>query len=166
MLRKKIQRLNWFFLKRNIVSQLLLLTLASFVLKIVIIPIELLIAKMEHVTEKPPHGADILPYALIVAPLIETLVFQLGVFILFKKVFNWGANKNGYIILISALLFGLSHSYSIRYEFFAFLMGIVLAYAYYLYHKDAGKAFFRVTLLHAMHNGIASAMVLLFPSLK
>ena len=62
---------------------------------------------------------------MILAPLIETIIFQYLIFEILKH-----RVKKGYIILISAVLFGLSHFYSWEYVLNTFIIGLVLAFAY------------------------------------
>ncbi|MCC5439936.1 CPBP family glutamic-type intramembrane protease [Clostridium botulinum] len=70
---------------------------------------------------------------VIIASLIETLIYKMGVIKLFslnKKI----KNKRLVLIIISAICFGLAHDgYSILYFFYGFIIGITLAYSFIVY---------------------------------
>ena len=89
--------------------------------------------------------------AIIIAPIIETLLFQFGVFKL-MQLNKFTRDKYVHYIIISSLLFGLEHWYNLRYIIFAFSAGLPLAYTYYLYHKNPIKAFRFTALVHSLHN--------------
>ncbi len=86
---------------------------------------------------------------VLLAPLFETLIFQ-TVPILFLK--SHSRLKPWVIILVSSLLFGATHSYSFAYIFFAFLVGLVLAYSYLIYLEKNVSAFWVVTAIHSLRN--------------
>jgi uncharacterized protein len=88
--------------------------------------------------------------AIIIAPMLETLFFQLGIIRLGEDSFKI---KNKYILVfISALLFGLSHWYSILYILHGFIIGLILAYSFILYDDSKYSAFWIVTTIHALRN--------------
>lgn len=88
--------------------------------------------------------------ALIIAPVFETLIFNL----LLNEVFFKFINNASYCIILSSILFGLIHSYSIVYIFFTFLAGLVFNSFYFWIRKDKGYklAALCVFLLHFNHN--------------
>ena len=89
--------------------------------------------------------------ACIIAPIVETYIFQVLIINLFTN--YWIKNKN-IAILISALLFGFSHLYSWYYIFWTFFVGLVFAWAYVIYKEKQGykKAVFAIILIHALRN--------------
>jgi hypothetical protein len=91
--------------------------------------------------------------AVIFAPIFETFLNQLAVIRLgedFLKI------KNKYIlVLLSALVFGLGHYYSLIYIFQTFLIGLILAYSFILYDDTKHSAFWIVTIIHALKNFVA-----------
>jgi membrane protease YdiL (CAAX protease family) len=95
--------------------------------------------------------------AVTVVPLIETLLGQA----LAHKVGQGLKLKSTYIILLSALWFGLMHFYSLQYIILTFTIGLVFAYAYYLYQSSFRKAFWFVAAIHALHN-LTSVLIIYF----
>jgi len=86
---------------------------------------------------------------VIFVPLLETLIFQTVIINLVKKAFP----KLPIIsIIISSVLFGLSHFYSIAYILYTILMGIIFAYSYILSQKKEYNPFLVVFSIHALHN--------------
>lgn len=105
--------------------------------------------------------------ALVMAPLIETLVFQVLPIEIFNRVtkrINKGKSCVLFSIVLSALIFGLAHHYSIEYIFFAFLLGLYLAffysYTYRVFGKNWMKGFASTALLHFVFNLLAACAVI------
>lgn len=88
---------------------------------------------------------------VIVAPLVETFIFQYAIqdFIL-RKI------KNAYFFacLISSTLFGLSHYYSPEYILVTFLSGILFSTLYLVSIKKNYIAFISVAIAHSIYNFI------------
>ncbi len=85
---------------------------------------------------------------VVFGPLVETFLFQHLVFLVldyFKLPKKW-------IILISALLFAVTHDYSIIYIIHAFVGGLLFAYIYFICQIKYRSAFWVVFLLHALYN--------------
>lgn len=86
---------------------------------------------------------------VLVAPLIETIIFQFIIIeILYEKV------RKEIICLISALIFASTHLYNVLYFVFALIIGLALAYLYFI-GKVNKKAFQYVYLTHLLYNSIA-----------
>jgi membrane protease YdiL (CAAX protease family) len=99
--------------------------------------------------------ANTIPYyikTLLLAPFIETLIFQF-IPIEFLKRF---INKDLTVIIISSLLFGVAHyfnHYLIRDILLTFFSGLVLAISYVLAKKRSDlNAFIAVSLIHLGYN--------------
>jgi len=103
---------------------------------------------------------------LICAPIFETLFLQ----VLPIEISKWVTKKftgkacSLFSIIVSALLFGAEHFYTIGYIFFAFLMGLFLAFFYLYIRRISGKkwlyGFVAVVLFHFFINLLgAGAMV-------
>ena len=67
--------------------------------------------------------------AVILAPLIETLIFQKWVYQLLSLV-GWLKRNKILIIFISAVIFGMIHYYSLSYVIYNFFAGALLMFAY------------------------------------
>lgn len=87
--------------------------------------------------------------SLLIAPVIETAFFFTLVFLMTKYL-----KKNIiYFILISSILFGLSHFYSVDYILYSFFIGIVLSIFYTISEKrNQGDGFLDVTIIHSLYN--------------
>jgi len=91
-------------------------------------------------------AVEALVMAVIVAPLLETLVFQLGIIETIKK-------KRSIFVacLISALFFAVFHLYNAYYFAFTFVSGLMMAYLYCL-KKSVIKGFVVTAGAHACYN--------------
>lgn len=93
--------------------------------------------------------------ACVIAPLLETALFQ---HFLFKQLKKFSLN-HVWMVVISGLLFGIAHSYHTLYVINAFFGGMILMSCYIL---RIGKQPFLVTsAIHAVYN----LMVLLLNAL-
>lgn len=145
--------------------QVLLLLLATYALLLVVIPILLLIFSFAdnpsfHRTPNMRDDAAIFR-AIVLAPILETFFIQFLVFKVFQ-LFNNRRCYDGWYILTSAILFGIMHTYNIPYMINTFFIGIVLAYGIYFYKRQPAKAFWTVTLIHALRNAISTILVFAF----
>lgn len=87
--------------------------------------------------------------AVIVAPIVETLIFQLGLNELLIKL---KVKSNFLLLFVPGVVFALSHSYNWLYVIFTFSGGLMLNW-FYLYAKAHGKyAFWWTVLLHSFYN--------------
>jgi membrane protease YdiL (CAAX protease family) len=103
----------------------------------------------EGIEKKFGTIADQVLWILIIAPLFETLFFQYFIIENLNKKFS------AYVsCFISALLFGLSHTYNIFYFAFAFFSGIIFAVIYFV--SSINKRGIIYTLFtHVIYNTIA-----------
>ncbi len=76
--------------------------------------------------------SSIIFVALVLAPLIETLLFQVLPIEISNKITNKCTGKSCVLfsITVSALLFAVEHRFSIGYMCYAFFMGLYFAYLY------------------------------------
>lgn len=86
--------------------------------------------------------------AVILAPLVETFLFQYLIFLILD---NLKISKK-WVILTSALLFALTHNYSLLRIFHAFGGGILFGYTYWLCQLKYRYPFLVVLLMHASYN--------------
>ena len=92
----------------------------------------------------------------VAAPLIETTIHQWGCLRVLGKL----RCKTGIAICISALLFGLSHSYSAPYVVLGTLVGGILATVFAIEDSRKGHPFIATLAVHALRNGITAAITL------
>lgn len=144
-------RLNNFIEQRPYLLQVVIFFLLIFLTEMVFQPLIYLADYLSPATDKGP-SKDKVFIAVIAGPLLETLIFQYGVFKIFEKLKWTSPDKYLWIITISACLFGLSHIYSVAYVVFATGVGFVLAYIYFFYRTDAPRAFWTTAIIHGLHN--------------
>jgi len=94
--------------------------------------------------------------AILVAPLIETILFQSLIIEIICKIIK-RPRKNIWIsVIVSSAAFALSHTYSVSYIFITFLAGIILALAYYLGRYRKEGAIILVFVIHSGYNLLTS----------
>ena len=95
-------------------------------------------------------------WIIIIIPFIETLLYQYAIIEILNKKFNTLIS-----CIISALLFGLSHTYNIFYFLFAFISGFLFATIYYV-GSITRRGIFYTFLTHSIYNSIAFILNLTF----
>lgn len=150
---------NRYFLKNSFRKNILIFYLLQYAIVILSMPLMYLVEQLFGEDNDGPNlkGLTMFIVAVIIAPLFETLFAQA----LAHKVGQYLKLKSTYTILLSALWFGIWHIYSPQYIIFAFVVGLVLAYAYYLYQSSFRKAFWFVVAIHALHN-LTSVLIVYF----
>jgi len=136
---------------------IILMVLLSYIVVLPLIPIAILF-ELDEIggPDSVRESSYILEFILVViiAPFLETLIFQTSVFYILNK-FSFFKNRVVIIILISAMAFGMAHSYSTIYILLGFVMGLVLAYAYHIYMQKKASSYKVVTLIHSIRNLLA-----------
>ena len=139
----------------NYVLKILLLFIFSHVPLIIYIPVAALVEVAHLDAQNPEKPRGDIWLSLIVAPIVETLIFQFLVMnVLMRLIPDKFPCKLYVVFCVSAGLFGIVHFYSISYIVFAFLVGLVLSYTYYYFSANKNIAFWSVVLVHAMRNGV------------
>lgn len=128
--------------------------LLNFIISVLFIPIEI----FYEIYVGSMGGPDIKNLKIlfisgvIIAPLEETLIYQMGVIKLFslnKKI----KNNKLILIIISAIFFGLAHAgYSILYFFYTFIIGITLAYSFIVYEEKEKSGYWVTAMIHSLMN--------------
>lgn len=90
--------------------------------------------------------------AIIVVPLIETLLFQSLIIEIICKLIKRPRKNIWVAVLASSLAFAFNHMYSIGYVIITLLAGIILAFAYYLGRYRKESAIILVFLIHSLYN--------------
>ncbi|MCF8018514.1 MAG: CPBP family intramembrane metalloprotease [Vallitaleaceae bacterium] len=155
---KYINKLDTYLRSLPTAKFILIMTLISF---LIVVPLDL----MAFFINIDMNGPDFYetPIVLsflslgIIVPIFETLIFQFLI-IRFLKKFIFFKNRIYITILISAVLFGLSHTYSIAYVFFAFIIGLLLAYAFVIYEDKKASAFWVTMAIHGLRNILSVAI--------
>lgn len=100
---------------------------------------------------------------ILIAPLVETLLFQTLVYFVLSRI-NLFNQRKILIIIVSAILFAVEHIYSVQYMIYTFVMGAFLMYAYII--SKGKNPFLRVFLIHLMINSIAFLLDILTDWIK
>jgi membrane protease YdiL (CAAX protease family) len=87
--------------------------------------------------------------ACIVAPLLETLMFQ---WLPIRAVQYVSRKSRWSAIMLSAIAFSVAHWYNGYYVIFAFLVGLVFAYSFIICDQAGKRPFLSVCLIHALRN--------------
>jgi len=104
---------------------------------------------------------------LIVAPIVETIVYQFMVIEAVKSITKHIIGSDYYLVfsgIISALIFSLVHNYSTLYVVYAFFFGLYLSFSYsYIANRYQSRflAILCTTLFHFLHNSFPFLSVVL-----
>ncbi len=90
--------------------------------------------------------------AVIVAPLLETLLFQSLIIEIICKIIKRPRKNICIALLVSSLAFALNHTYSLSYFIISLCAGMILAVAYYLGRYRKENAIILVFLIHSIYN--------------
>ncbi len=139
--------------RKPFLIQILILFSLSFVFVVSVLPFIFLTELSIGENNTKPEFKDLVTVAIIV-PILETLIHQ---YLPFKLMQMWSLTKSKYglYILLSAIIFGLWHYYSLQYIIFAFSVGLILGYTYCFYSKTPTVAFWSTALIHCLRNSIA-----------
>lgn len=89
---------------------------------------------------------------VVAGPIIETFLFQMAPIILLQKLTSL---PKSLIIVISAVIFGATHYYSVSYIVITFFIGLTYAYSYVVFQRRSGLAFWVTASVHSLHNCLA-----------
>ena len=153
-----IWRLTFFLKKRPYWLQITIFFFLSLLIAIGAYPFKIVIDKVLGETVSAPKTNSWFVVG-IVAPIFETFINQYLPFKLFQN-YDRLKNKYGLYILSSAIVFGLTHWYSIQYIIFALFVGLVLGYSYFFYSKTPIKAFWSTALLHSLRNTFSFLLIM------
>ena len=149
---KKIcmKKINRYFRKLNTVWFVLLFFLFSRILPLIFGGIlDLLDIPEDDFIERDYFNIFRVFSVVVIAPLLETLIFQSLAYRFISRI-NFFRKHKVWIIIVSALIFGIVHSYSISYMVFGFIVGCVFMYAYIL--RIGKKPYWTVVAIHLLLN--------------
>lgn len=149
---------NW-VLSLSAKQKMIALIVSLFLIRALIIPLEILFIEGEIDSIKISIVTVI--SAMFIAPLLETFIFQYGAinFVLLFEGIIKKKNLNLTAIFISALFFGLVHGFENFIN--AFFMGLILAYFYISSKKTGLNGYWFICIGHAIWNGFIILIVLL-----
>ncbi len=142
-----------FLLKRSKTFLFFFLLITLYIFPIPILYISHLIQGKKSMTELPVTGLSDAFIAIIIIPVVETLIFQTLIFYICKeklKIRNFLL-----IVFLSAFAFGIYHFYDLTYILYGFTSGVVFALGYGIFRRINFHPILIVSLAHAIVNGIA-----------
>lgn len=144
--------------RKSYLTQISIFYFSSFLIVFCVLPFIYLTDKTIGKNSNGPEVGIWIVVSVFV-PIFETFLNQS---LPFKVMQNWSLTKNKYglYILISSVIFGLLHNYSLQYMIFAFAVGLVLGYTYFFYSKTPKVAFWTTALIHGLRNSIIFIPVL------
>jgi uncharacterized protein len=152
---ERLERINISFNRLGSISFVLVVTSILFIIAFSSNIILGFIKQNDHIffelQSKEKSFVFIYIVPLIFAPVFETFLGQALPYYLLKKV-SFISQKSSLILIASAIIFGLLHFYSLFYMIYAFLIGLVLMYAYMVRVKNHKNAFLLVAICHALLN--------------
>ena len=138
-------------------------TAMSFVVIIPILPLFLLTDYLGE--EGNPKFVETSPFWVsaillwIVAPPLETFLAQWLPIRGLRRI-PLLRSRDGLLIVVSALVFGVMHHYSALAVIRAFVIGLLFAYAFVIYEHKEESPFWVVTAIHALRNMVSSVLFL------
>lgn len=94
-------------------------------------------------------------WTVVYGPIIETVIFHLILIELFLYIFKRSKYGNHFSVIITAILFSMTHYYSIHYIVITLFFGIILGTAYIIAKTRNMLPFLVVFFIHAIYNGIS-----------
>jgi uncharacterized protein len=99
------------------------------------------------------HGlGSMILIGCLIAPVLETAINQWACIRLLNR-FGCGTAT---AIVVSALIFGLGHTYSLAYVLVTFNIGLVLAATFVIEDRRGGSPFLVTMAVHALRNGMTT----------
>lgn len=154
---EKLLKLHKYFKSLSPTKYVIISTIMGKLINLSFLPIVALYMKyigpLGGMNENGTQTLDMFLYIVILAPIVETFLFQLGI-IRVLQVFLKINNKK-ILILISSIVFALPHTYSPLYIFIMFFHGLIYAYSFIIYDDKEYHPYLIVTLMHSLSNLIA-----------
>ena len=159
-----LQKIHTFFVKLPIVWFILIILISQFIIDYCL----LFVLSYILIVDDPTAYDYFLqfPYwlqltILFPAAFIETILYQWLVFKILRLI-KFFRNNIIIIVLISALLFGVSHYNNLIQQIITFFGGIVLAYSYILTEEKKLSPVLVVTIIHFIYNVILFSIINIF----
>lgn len=148
------------FISRNSVFLILTMTLLSFAILVISIPL------LQYLDSISPSRniqdeytkLEFLILAILVAPLVETFLFQFIVIEIMQKF----VKAIFPIVALSAILFSLSHLNSYSYAMANLFNGLIFAGTYILASKKGFNSFLCTATVHSLRNLIVFIASIIF----
>lgn len=159
----KIEKLNVYFESLKGYKLILILWLLSYVVTFPVVIIQKLLNqsplwKTYNVTDI--NIMTLLVVSIFILPFVETFIFQSLIFKICEKMTYFADNKIR-IVLASAIVFALAHKYSYLHMLSGLIIGMILAYGYYIFEKREGAPFLMVSFIHCLRNAVSVGMYIL-----
>ncbi|MDR0332327.1 MAG: CPBP family intramembrane metalloprotease [Dysgonamonadaceae bacterium] len=151
-----MQKINRYIRKISFLSAFLILSLALIGYYFLFDWLYLYWKEFDIIFEEEPYShhktfLGLFWGAVVIAPLLETLISQVAVFHLLRLI-SWLRKRECYIVIIGGILFGIIHFSSLSHIIATTFLGIFLMYVYAIRRRKGG--YWIVVLLHAYWNGM------------
>lgn len=149
------KRITLFLNKLNDIQFVILMTIGSKVLVIIMGLFACIYEKYIGKINTPSQFSykatyiEIL-YAIFLAPIIESIML-----IIIMKILELKIKKESIVIIITAMIFGYLHSYSLFFELTMAMPGIIYCYSYKYYKPKHHSPFFIMLAIHSLFNFLA-----------
>lgn len=166
MRKVKLQRLlNWFE-RQSPFWQVLLMVVVDQVIVFTISGLAILLFGEEVLGGPNPleeeSGVVIFIGAVLIAPWLETLIFQFGIIELFLLIFKKFDRVRLVAVLVSGAVFGIAHNYDSFYMVFASCLGFYLGLIYLFFRTESRKrAYQMVAMVHMFRNLLVFLFIVL-----
>lgn len=160
MTRSRFSRFGSWLRKQNVIVFSLVLGILCFLFNVTIsAPFELgWISDIQWFPTPEEKLDNIIVFAftaIIVAPILETFLFQMLPMWIFWR-WRFFRDHRWMIVLISGLVFGLQHYYSLNYILVTIVMGFIMMYGYIVKYKR--HPYFSLLIFHALWNGLVTLL--------
>lgn len=160
-------KIDEYFNKLSKPKFVLIMVLCTYVLPLLLLPFFFMfnIQSMEGVELNEKNFALDFLLVVIVAPLIETFLFQTIFFWILTKI-SFFRERLYLIVIISSFFFGIAHGYSQIYIAYGFIGGLIFGYSYVVYNRKPCLAFKIVMSIHSTRNLIALIASIIMDNVK
>jgi hypothetical protein len=150
-----MNRINAFLTRVNVFIFILLNVLAVLIIQklILLLPFSANLTLPDEIKSLQNERISFFILVIIVGPLFETTIFQFLIIKLIHKGLMKLKVKSMLIpILVSSILFGISHCYNMDYMIIGFFIGLIFATAFAISLKRRENAIIIVFFIHALVN--------------
>ena len=91
-------------------------------------------------------------FGILIIPFLETIIFQTTIISIICNIIKRPKYNFYTSIIISAFAFSVSHAYNFYYLIYMFIIGIILAFVYYISRYRKMVATITIFLIHAIWN--------------
>lgn len=143
-----------FLIRINIVWLIVGMALLSIIVPSIIVSILAMIYNLKE-TEIGSIGIQKIIFALIIAPIVETLLFQSFAFWLLRRI---TIQNHTLICICSSFFFALAHS-GIEMQLSSFFGGLIFSLTYLVCESRSESPFWITCIIHSIRNGFVLFLI-------